>query len=178
MDAADILRALVRTVHLLAATAWVGGSIFSATVLAPRISSGQGSELAAVNRAFGGIVSVCVWLLLASGAILTVDRLADPHASGGLYTIILVVKVALSVAMILVAGWLGERAWRRRPVPEPGAVPTHGGPRLRDLVRDRFRDLSRDRPRVARLNLTLGVVVFALGALLTTLYERGLDVGP
>lgn len=166
MEVANLLRTLIRTVHVLSATAWIGGSIFYLVALAPNLrGAAVGEFIGAVNRSFGGLVQVCIWLLLASGVIMVFDRLSEPQAAGALYPVVLAIKVVLSIAMFLIAGWLGERAFRRR---RPRATPSEAPPKASWWGR------LQDRAFASRVVLALGVIVFALGALLTALFETGL----
>ena len=151
---------------MLSATAWIGGSIFYLVALAPNVRGANVGELmGAINRSFGALVQVCIWLLLASGVIMVFDRLSEPQAAGVLYPVVLAIKVVLSLAMFLIAGWLGERAFRRR---RPRTTPAEATPKMAWWGR------LKDRAFASRVVLAIGVVVFILGAILTALFEAGL----
>lgn len=141
---ADLALVGARAAHLLAAAAWVGGGIAYAVSGGPAPRSG--------NRPFWWLVRVCAWVLILSGAVLTVDRLTGAQA-GPLYVALLGVKLGLGLAMFVLAGTLAPPVVARRGPAAPG-----GRPSLR-------------RPYLV---LALGVAVYLLGATLAVLYTRGL----
>jgi hypothetical protein len=96
-------------------------------------------------------VNVCVVTLLISGVYLVFDRLSAATV-GVAYLVTLGVKIGLALAMFTLAALQAQEA--RRPA------------RLRG-------PLWRTAPRAI---LALGVVVFLLGAALTTLFEVGIGV--
>jgi hypothetical protein len=139
------LLALLRAAHGLAAAVWLGVSLVGA--LAP-------PALAAI-RARGWslrtIAQVSLWALVVTGAVLMLDRLADPAVST-LYVVLLGLKLALVGAM----GVLGLLA------PAMAAAGAERGWRwLTPLLRE-------------RVLLGLGLGAFALGSLLTSTYESAL----
>ena len=123
MDGSDLWRILLQWVHLLAAVAWVGGSLFFWLVWrpaarraadTPEAQPGPSSEAsepswrafeAAVRREFRDVVKIAVGALVLTGAVLTFDRLAGAEASV-LYGVVLGLKVAAAVAMIWLVGLL------------------------------------------------------------------------
>ena len=162
-----MLRVFIRYTHVLAATAWVGGSIFYLVALQPNLpAEGERGFLAGVNRRFGDLVHLCSWVLAASGLAVTFDRLTNARLTAA-YVLILAVKVALAIAMFYLAWTLrsrssGRRLSRREP---SGVVRISFLPWI-----DRWgKGLS-----PSRLILVFGIVVLLLGAVLATLYERGL----
>ncbi len=148
----------MRTAHLVSSAAWIGGSIFYAWVLAPqlRVSEEARKVSPAVARSFGQVVSLSAWTLLATGGYLTFDRLTNTRLAVP-YAVVLAVKVLIAVWMFLLAGALGRsrRGSRRAALQEPKAAPAS----LRALI------------PVPTLILALGLVVFLLSAVLTTMYQ-------
>ena len=146
MTAGDVLLVVVRLVHQLAAAAWVGGAI--AFALSGRPAPGSGPY------PFTWVVKISSWALILSGGWITVDRLAIAETSP-LYLAGLALKVALALAMFILAGALNPsalaRVRRREPRPD---VP-----------------LWRTSPYLV---LWLGIAVYGLGALLAVAYTRAL----
>ena len=164
MSLTDIFLLVVRWLHLVSAAAWVGGSIFYLIVLRPALRrSPEGSRLINMATAaeFRALVETCVYVLIATGVILTLNRLT-PGVVGAPYVATLGVKIALSV-------WMFALAWSRR---------------RRTSVTEAFRD--EDAPPTTRLSkalrtvsgyntiVILGLVVFLLSDLLKTLFEVAL----
>jgi hypothetical protein len=137
----DGLLALLRVAHGLTAAIWLGVSLVG--VLSP-------AALAAA-RASGGLslralAQTSLWALVVTGAILMLDRLADPSVST-LYVVLLGIKLALVAGMGLLAlvapadaAAVGWRRWL--------------------TARRRERAL-----------LGLGIGAYVLGSLLTSAYE-------
>lgn len=155
---ADLLLIAVRAAHLLAAAAWVGGALAYAVGGPPASSTGR--------RAFSRLVGICIWVLIVSGAVLTVDRLANARASS-LYVALLALKILLAIGMFLVARLLAPPASGRRP--SPAGAPTS----------------SPASPAGWRLWLTppylllvMGVAVYAIGASLAIVYVRTIATPP
>ena len=167
MSISDVFLLLVRWLHLLAATAWVGGSVFYLLVLRPAIrrSGESGSTLlAAVAREFRSLVGLCIAVLVLTGAIMTFDRLTSP-ATDAAYVATLAVKVSLAVVMFILA----HRARRARRATRPSPEPADGGMLAVRVARRVSGALSG-----GVLILVLGVTVLLLADLLTTLYESNL----
>jgi hypothetical protein len=139
----DLLLAIIRVAHGLTAAVWLGFSLVG--VLSP-------GTLAAA-RAGGAwsartVAQTSLWALVVTGAVLMLDRLADPRGTSSLYVLLLGLKLALVAAMgvvsLLGAAPAGESAG-------PGGWLT--------------------RARRERLLLALGLGAYALGSLLTSAYE-------
>jgi uncharacterized membrane protein len=143
------IRLIVRAAHLLAAAAWVGGSFFYMVVALPALRSsgpapGVAEQMAALFRR---MVTICTGVLLLSGAYLAFDRLTTTTL-GWSYLSVLALKIALALCMFALAIYLAQSNIRR--------------------LAKRATRLSKAAPQ---LMLTLGILVFALGALLNILFE-------
>ena len=136
--------AIVRVAHQLGAAAWVGGAIVYALVGRPAPGTGA--------RSFAWLVSICTWVLALSGAVMTADRLTASQEASTLYVALLVLKVALALAMFIVAGTLVPSAVARLRV---GQRPSLG-----------------QRPFLV---LYMGIGVYVVGALLAVTYTRALS---
>ena len=95
MDISDLFKIIVRWAHLISAAAWVGGSIFWLLILKP--SSKNISDDVELNRSvqkeFRALVNTCIFVMLATGAIMTFDRLSSTSL-GSNYVLILGLKIA------------------------------------------------------------------------------------
>jgi putative copper export protein len=149
-----LIRVVMRTAHLVAAGAWVGGSIFYLVALVPGLREGGPAPrvAAAVARSFRALVNVCMGTLLLTGMFLTFDRLSSATL-GTAYVVVLVAKIVVALAACALAVYQAQE----------GASRARG---------------KRAAPGVLRAApqwiLALGLMAFALGAILTTLYETGL----
>jgi putative copper export protein len=143
------IRLIVRTAHLLAAAAWVGGSILYLVVVLPALrKGGSAPEISAqIATLFRRMVNICVGVLLVSGAYLMFDRLTST-VLGWPYLVVLGLKMVVALAMFVLAIYLGQSNIRR--------------------LAKRTTRLSKAAPQ---LMLALGILVFLLGALLNGLFE-------
>ena len=140
---------IVRAMHIIAGAAWVGGSIMYQVVVVPALKLGGpapavASQIAALYKR---MVSICIGVLLLTGAFLTFDRLTQTTL-GWPYLVVLSLKITLAIAMFIVAFYLGQSNIRR--------------------LAKRTTRFSKVAPQ---LMLALGIVVFLLGALLNGLFE-------
>lgn len=164
MSLSDIFMLVVRWLHLVSAAAWVGGSIFYLLALRPALRrSAEGSRFINLATAaeFRALVETCVYVLIATGVILTLHRLT-PGVVGAPYVAALGVKIALSI-------WMFALAWSRR---------------RRTSVTEAFRE--EQTPSTSKLGkalraisgyntiIILGLIVFLLSDLLKTLFELAL----
>src|SRR5437764_9185038 len=143
------IRLIVRAAHILAAAAWVGGSIFYLVVALPALrSSGPTPAVAAqIAALFRRMVNICIGVLLLTGAYLMFDRLTQTNL-GWPYLIVLGLKIAAAISMFVLALYLGQSNIRR--------------------LAKRSTRLSKVAPQ---LLLALGIIVFLLGAILNQLFE-------
>jgi uncharacterized membrane protein len=153
----------VRWLHIVAAVAWVGGSLYYLAVLRPaaRRSSAESSPL--YQRAgveFGALVDTAIIILALTGAVLAFDRLSSRYATVPYFTV-LAVKAALSVWMFLLAHsrLRGRRAMFQQAV--DGGVASWRISLARALT-------------WGNLLAVLGVAVVLLSDLLRALYEMAL----
>ena len=161
MTVSDAFLVVVRWIHIVAAAAWVGGSIFYLIVLRPalRRSPEAGRRINEFTAAeFGTLVDTCIFAILATGVILTFNRLTG-GVTGPSYGLVLGVKIALSVWMFILARGRRRRAAlldmsRQNPDPPPG----------------RFRKILSALSGYNTIAI-LGVIVLLLADLLNTLYE-------
>ncbi len=153
----------MRTAHLVSSAAWVGGSLFYATVLGPELRRSEEARRIspALARAFGQVVGASAWTLLATGAYLTFSRLTNTRLDAP-YALVLALKVLIVIWMFLLAGALGRNRHRKGTALGAGGTALGaGGATWRGLV------------PVPTLLLWLGLVVLLLSAVLTTLYGAG-----
>ena len=164
MTAGDLFLVVVRWLHLIAGAAWVGGGLFYLLVLRPALRRSPDSSRilsAAAAAEFRAVVDTAIMVLLATGVILTVNRLA-PGVAGVPYVAALGVKIALSVLMFGLA--LSRR--KRPPLLEGQSTQDESPGRLAGVLR-----------AVSGYNalVILGVIVFLISDLLKTLYELALQ---
>ena len=143
---------LVRSIHILAAAVWVGGSFMYLMVIMPALRNGEvapgvSSQIAVL---FKRVVNYCIGILLLSGAYLTFDRLAQTTL-GLLYLVVLGLKIVVAISMFALALYLGQSHVRR--------------------LAKRSTHLSKVAPQ---LLLALGILVFILGAFLNHLFEMAI----
>jgi len=161
MTGGDLFLVVVRWIHVVAVAAWVGGSIFYLFVLRPalRRSPEAGRKINEATAAeFGTLVDTCIFVILATGVILTFNRLTS-GVTGPSYGLVLAAKIALSVWMFILA-----RGRRRRTalLDMYGQNPNPPSGRFRKIL-----------GALSGYNTIaiLGVIVLLLADLLNTLYE-------
>ncbi len=143
---------LMRAAHILAGTAWVGGSIMYLVVVIPalRVAGATPQVSAAIAGHFKRLTNLCIGVLLLSGGFLVFDRLTTTTL-GWPYLLVLILKILAALLMFALAFYMGES-------------------RVRKLARRTTR-FSQAAPQ---LMVALGVLVFALGALLNLLFEMAI----
>ncbi|MSQ09307.1 MAG: hypothetical protein EXR44_08475 [Dehalococcoidia bacterium] len=105
-------------IHAIAATAWVGGSIFFALVLRPVFAVHR--ELAKgltdpIGNVYRELVDTSTIALIVSGLVLMFNRLTGDD-TGPVYFIVLGVKLVMAAWMFYVVWHLRRTGWK----PEPG----------------------------------------------------------
>ena len=160
MDLTGWFMVAMRWLHILAAAAWIGGSIFFFAVLRPALRGSSGGPLLArlAGQEFRQMVDVAIWVLLVSGAIISVDRLTSGHSTPT-YGVVLALKIAFSL-------WMFGLVWFRR---RSSTMPLEEAARNPTL-------LSRISSVLTPTNLilALGLVVLLLAELLGHLFEQSL----
>ena len=142
---------LVRSIHILAAAVWVGGSFMYLVVVVPALRNGAAPGVSSqVAALFKRVVNYCVGILLLSGAYLTFDRLTQTTL-GLPYLVVLGLKIVIAISMFVLALYLGQSHIRR--------------------LAKRSTRLSKIAPQ---LMLVLGILVFILGAFLNHLFEMAI----
>lgn len=147
---------VVGWLHAIAATAWVGGSIFFALVLRPVFAMNREAAKSLI-RPVGGVyrelVDASIIALIVSGLVLMFSRLTGNDA-GPVYFIVLGVKLALAAWMFYAVWQLRRTGWQ----PEPG------------------RGVMKRLSWLLGYNavMALGVVVFLLAEVLRQLYEAAI----
>lgn len=139
----------MRTVHVLAATTWVGSSIMYQFVVVPALRTTDPAPAIAAQVAllFKRLVNYCVGILLVTGVYLMFDRLTQTTL-GLPYLIILGIKIVAALGMFVLALYMAQSNIRR--------------------LAKRSTRLSKAAPQ---LMLALGICIFILGALLNHLFE-------
>jgi uncharacterized membrane protein len=143
-----LLTDVMRSLHILAGAAWVGGSVVYLLVIVPALrASKAGPAVAAeLGALFRRLVGVCMVTLLITGVFLIVDRLSA-ESVGPAYVAVLAVKIVVALTMMVLALLQAQEARR---------LQSH---------RSRFWN------EAPRWILVLGTVAFVLGATLTGLFE-------
>jgi putative copper export protein len=146
-----VLTDLMRSVHIVAASVWIGGSVVYMLVIVPALrASKANAELSGqIAALFRRLVQICMGALLLSGVYLIVDRLSGASV-GAAYIVVLTIKVIVSLTMMALALIQAQEARR---------LLTHRGRLYYALP---------------RWILALGIVALVLGVTLTGLYEAGI----
>lgn len=108
LDFTDVFKIVVRWAHMVSAAAWVGGSLFWLLVLRPSMKNSNDDSSQSdrglgerVAKEFRSLVDTCVFVLLATGAIMTFDRLT-PGEVGVNYVLVLGTKIILVAIMFYI----------------------------------------------------------------------------
>ena len=165
MEIADWFLLAIRWLHALAAVAWVGGSLFFLVVLRPvlRDTPHEVTLNRIAGQEFRNLVDTAIWVLLVTGAILSVNRLTTSYTSGA-YGAVLGLKIALAV-------WMFYLVWFRqcRSASPPSQEPEKPAPILLRTARATF--------SATNLILILGIVVILLADVLRDLFEHSIGGG-
>jgi uncharacterized membrane protein len=121
MTARDWLLLGLRLAHALAAAAWLGGGVYFLLVLRPAFRE-RGDEARSLRgdaqRAFGEWAQVATLTMIATGAVLTFDRLSTGRG-GVTYAALLAAKILAALGAFWLVGLRTNRRRRaRRTAPE------------------------------------------------------------
>jgi uncharacterized membrane protein len=170
MSATDVFILIVRWLHLVAAAVWIGGSIFYLLVLRPaaRQQPESGGPIAKVVASrFRSLVDLSIVVLVATGAIITFDRLTGGTV-GVSYVTVLAVKVALS-AWMFAAVQMERRTGEVMSAYRTGDSGSENGKGLFHLARTSLAGYG---------GITVvGIVIFLLSDALKVLFEIALAAG-
>jgi putative copper export protein len=146
-----VLTDLMRSVHIVAASVWIGGSVVYMLVIVPALRASKAdAELSSqIAALFRRLVQICMGALLLSGVYLIVDRLSGASVEAA-YIVVLAIKIVVSLTMMALALVQAQEARRRL---------AHRG-RLYYVLPGWI--------------LALGIVALVLGVTLTGLYEAGI----
>ena len=165
MNISDIFLLLVRWIHLIAAAAWIGGSIFYLLVLRPSIRKDSRYAKLFTNTTaaeFKILVDTSIFVLITSGVVLTFSRL-NSNVIGIPYVIVLGLKILLAIWMFILA----KNRRHNRLVSD----------RKLESVPDKSKFYVNVMRSVSGYNsiVILGIIVFLLSDLLKIFYELALD---
>ncbi len=152
--------------HIVAATIWIGGTVFLAAVLVPMIRRSEYRTLAPAMLQWAGerfrkVGWASLLALFVTGLVNLTFRqfpwtdMGNPQGWAGPFGQILILKLALVMTIIALSLvhdlWIGRRAtaaWRANP------------------ASDDAKRLRRQASWIARINLLLSLIVVALGVML------------
>ncbi len=151
MDIPAITRMLLRLAHAVAAALWLGGGAYYVLALRPALRSADPAtrEVGRVAQAeFGEWASVATIVLIATGVVMTFDRLTNGQGTT-VYVILLGIKIVAAIAAFWLTGTFVRNARSR--------------PRGTRSVLNR-----------SWVILTLGTVAFVVGIALSVVYPTGI----
>ena len=156
MSVNELLFLIIRWLHNVSAAAWVGGGIFYLLILRPRLRRSRSDASEAFGQDFLALVTTAMGILLVTGTILTFDRVSSGFA-GIPYIVVLAIKISLAFYMFYLVRFL-----RSRNSPD-------GSQEQPSRLQKWMSSLSGGTTVVI-----LGIIVFLLADVLSTLFERGL----
>lgn len=115
MNFTEVIIIVITWMHVMSTITWIGGNIFFFLVIRPVSNlTEEYSELRKFfGKSFSQLVELSMWILIFTGAILTLDNL-DVQI-GQSYVITLAIKILMSFLMFLIAL---QVARKRRVNPE------------------------------------------------------------
>jgi len=156
MTVSDVLFLLIRWIHAVAAVAWVGGGLFYLLILRPYLRRTTNGVEVAIGRDFRTLVTMAMGILLVTGSIMTFERLAS-GLIGAPYLIVLAMKIVLAIYMFYLVRFVKLQT-RRNP-----AQPRSAKHKL--WISALFSGTTM---------VILGIIVFLLADILSTIFEVGL----
>ncbi len=151
MDIPAIARVLLRLAHAVAAALWVGGGAYYVLALRPSLRHADPDARAlgqAAQAEFGEWASVATIILIATGVVMTFDKLSNGYGTT-VYVILLGVKIVAAVAAFWLTGTFVRAARTRRA-------------RKSTLLNRSW------------VVLTLGTAAFVIGIVLSVVYPTGI----
>tara|TARA_B100001123_G_scaffold245601_1_gene274513 strand:+ start:11884 stop:12363 length:480 start_codon:yes stop_codon:yes gene_type:complete len=154
----------VQWTHAIAATTWLGGSIFYIFVFKPQqkkfLASGN-PLLTALAEQFRSIIGTCIVILIASGTLLLFDRITDPSTTPT-YIAVLATKIGLATWMFTIA----RRRWKSA---------RNSDAQDRNMVKGNVITKLYGMSTGINLTLILGILIFFLSDILNALFIQGLS---
>ena len=162
MEVSQVFLITMRWLHILATAAWIGGCIFFVAVLRPALRGS--SEESLLNRLAGNefrqLVDVAIWVLLVTGAILSIDRLTSGHSTST-YGIVFLLKLSFAI-------WMFYLVWFRNRSGNRTVIETRIG--KNGLVSKVMSMLN-----ASNLIMAFGILVLFLSELLGHLFEQSIN---
>ena len=164
MNISDLFLLLVRWIHLVAAAAWIGGSIFYLLVLRPTMGKdSRAAKLFTDTTAteFKVLVDTSIFVLITSGVVLTFSRL-NSNVIGVPYVAVLGLKILLAIWMFILV-----KGRRHNRIPQGQTI---------DSVSAKSKFFVNVMRSFSGYNsiVILGIIVFLLSDLLKIFYELAL----
>lgn len=156
MSVSEVLFLLIRWIHAIAAVAWVGGGLFYLLILRPYLRRTANGVEVAIGKDFRTLVTMAMGILLVTGSIMTFERLASGFI-GTPYIIVLAIKVVLAIYMFYLIRFV--RLQTRRNNPQLRYA------RYKLWISALFSGTT---------VVILGIIVFLLADILSTIFEAGL----
>ena len=163
MHTSDVFLLIVRWLHLISASLWIGGGLFYLLVLKPVMKRNQSFTKTAdsdVAAEFKSLVDTAILVLLVTGIVLTFNRLT-PSIVGVEYVLVLGAKIAISIFMFTTS----LRRRKRTILADLNHESPENQTRLSGILR-----------LVSGYNalVILGIIVFLISDLLKIMYESAL----
>ncbi len=152
MDIAAIARMLLRLAHAIAAALWLGGGAYYVLALRPALRSADPAAREvgrAAQAEFGEWASVATIVLIATGVVMSFDRLTNGQGSST-YVVFLGIKIVAAISAFWLTGTFVRNARRRQ--------------------RQSKTWINR-----SWIILTLGTIAFVIGVALSVVYPTGIS---